>query len=303
MQNLIVQSTYTDRPDEMILGQRMEAYGPELKVAKVARGLVKAGYGLFRAGVAYGQAGGHGGPISTGSGFNQPSPSLAVDVDAIVDGLASATTEQVLEAGDLDGIVGAAVMAPGRRLTFTFNTEADWIASNITVAGEDLYGRIVTETVAVPVGGNATVTTDQYFTKVTQITVPAQDGTAGSLDVGIEAITLALADYLGVVMRIPVKTSLSVNSLYGELSNYSLGAEGHYFNGETVDVMEVGAICIYSEEAVADGDPVYVRVAAGAGGSTLGAYRNDADSGSCVLTTGKFQRNSSGAGPAWARFR
>jgi hypothetical protein len=52
------------------------------------------------------------------------------------------------------------------------------------------------------------------------------------------------------------------------------------FNG-----LAVGRIHALVEEAIAIGDAVYVRVSAGTG-TQLGAFRNDADTASCLLASG-----------------
>jgi len=54
---------------------------------------------------------------------------------------------------------------------------------------------------------------------------------------------------------------------------------------------------VVSEEAVSPSDTVYVRVAAGAGGTVLGAVRNDADTASAEALTGaKFVETTTAAG-------
>lgn len=51
-------------------------------------------------------------------------------------------------------------------------------------------------------------------------------------------------------------------------------------------VMEAGCVWMLAEEAMGMNDAVYARFATGAGGSTRGALRNDADTASCVLVKG-----------------
>jgi hypothetical protein len=136
-------------------------------------------------------------------------------------------------------------------------------------------------------------------------TKPAQTGAGGAYTIGVAAQSaLTLNDFLGVARRQVIKETLATSDLFrrvgGQTSNL---VTADYIDGETVPVTEQGGIWVYSEEAVSDRDPVFVRVASGAGGTVLGAFRNDAEGGNCVQVTGaRFVRDSAGAGPAWARF-
>lgn len=68
--------------------------------------------------------------------------------------------------------------------------------------------------------------------------------------------------------------------------------------GDTCNVLSEGAVWLLGEEAMAIGDAVYVRHAAGAGGSQLGAVRNDADTASARQVKGaRVLKASTGAGP------
>ncbi len=63
---------------------------------------------------------------------------------------------------------------------------------------------------------------------------------------------------------------------------------------DVIPVLEKGLAYMVIEEDVAEDDPVYVRVTAnGAGKLQLGAVRNDADAGNCILVKGaSFRRGS-----------
>lgn len=58
-----------------------------------------------------------------------------------------------------------------------------------------------------------------------------------------------------------------------------------YKQGDMVRVLVRGAACVLSEEALAIGDTLFVRQAAGAGGTQKGAFRNDADTASATTPT------------------
>ena len=55
---------------------------------------------------------------------------------------------------------------------------------------------------------------------------------------------------------------------------------------DAVNVLHEGRIYVIPEETVAVGDPVYVRIATGAGGTQKGAFRNDADTATALLASG-----------------
>lgn len=67
--------------------------------------------------------------------------------------------------------------------------------------------------------------------------------------------------------------------------------------GDTMNVLEEGAIWVSCEEALAVGADVYVRYASGAGGSVLGLVRSDGDTSSARRATGaRVLVPSTGAG-------
>ena len=66
-----------------------------------------------------------------------------------------------------------------------------------------------------------------------------------------------------------------------------------------MSLVHSGDMLVEVEEAVTAGDPVFFRHTAGAGGSTLGIFRNDADTASADQVTGaKFKSTTTGAGLA-----
>lgn len=110
------------------------------------------------------------------------------DVDAIIaTGGASSGSDQTLLAGSFNGVLGAGALTPTRRLTFTFSSSSDWMATTATVTGLDANGATITEDFAIPNNGGATVTGAKYFAKVTQVAIPAQDGTGGTFTMGVRA--------------------------------------------------------------------------------------------------------------------
>lgn len=115
------------------------------------------------------------------------------DVDAIVATLGSTAGIQTLTGLTLDGVSGGASLGTPRFISFVFSSHADWDATNITLAGLDGNGEVLTESIAIPNGGNATVTSVGKYLQVTTITVPAQSGTGGTATVGVRAPVTAVA--------------------------------------------------------------------------------------------------------------
>lgn len=75
------------------------------------------------------------------------------------------------------------------------------------------------------------------------------------------------------------------------------GSAFDYAAGDAVPVLEHGDIWVQSEEALAYGDPVFVRFASGGGGSVLGLVRNDADTATAAeLVNARVLKTTAAAG-------
>lgn len=135
-------------------------------------------------------------PAAAGVGA-QLTLGVAADTAAIAS-FTSALSAQVFDAADVPSVwnrarIGNRALAYPRRISFVFNNNADWDATTITVRGRDAMGEVVTSSIVVPNGGNATVTTDKFFASIERITVPAQSGTGGTCSVGPEGTAVGLA--------------------------------------------------------------------------------------------------------------
>jgi hypothetical protein len=110
---------------------------------------------------------------------------VAADV-ANIASIVSATSAQLLDtnAEFNRARVGNRVMPYARRVSFIFSNHADWDATNIVLEGIDIRGRKITENIAIPNGGNATVSSTKFYAQVTKISIPAQSGTGGTCTVG-----------------------------------------------------------------------------------------------------------------------
>lgn len=107
---------------------------------------------------------------------------IAADGDAIIDGAASAASAQVLTAKDF--VSADPIGKPGAFVTFAFSSHANWDATTAIFTGEDAAGRIVSEEISIPDGGNVTRTSTKRYVRPISLEIPAQSGTSGTVDVG-----------------------------------------------------------------------------------------------------------------------
>lgn len=100
--------------------------------------------------------------------------------------------------------VGNREMEIPRRISFVFSSSADWLAGNLPVVG-NCFGDAVSENIAIPSGGNGTVTTANFYTQISKLTVPVQGGATGTCAVTILNTELGLpTDILSPVVAASV---------------------------------------------------------------------------------------------------
>jgi hypothetical protein len=116
---------------------------------------------------------------------------LAADVDAIIATGATTTGSQLFAGALLDGVIGGAAMVPGRYLELVLSSHADWDATTATLIGYDNNGNQITESLAIPNGGNATVNSTKRYARVVSLAIPAQSGTGGTFTLGVRARAVA----------------------------------------------------------------------------------------------------------------
>jgi hypothetical protein len=296
---VVFQSSYDQEPADGYLGQ---PHRIERARVRIMRGFGKAGYGMFLVPAAAAAAG-VGSREDCGEVSHQASPAVAVDVDAIVAAFTTSAALQTLSGAGLTGAVGGAQMWPGRLLTATLSSHADWNATTMTITGiNEATGRRETEDVAIPDGGNATITSTKYWSSIESIAIPAQAGTGGTATFGIAAVgSLTINHFAGVAARQHIKTTLATADLYRLAGSPTTSTTAAYIDNEPVPCVEDGDIEVFTEEATTETEPVYVRVASGSGGSVLGAFRNDSDSSTCVLVQGARFLKSRAAGRGYLR--
>lgn len=288
----VIQNTFGQQIFSQLPGQLMGAYEDKQSSARFARGLLRAGVGAFRV-EGFGHAGSRN-SIDPGECFQIPSIGTGASASAIGSAVSSAAGTKTIGSGVTAGTVGSSELQPARKLTVTFDASTDWDPTTAVITYVNHLGQTVSENLAVAT--STVATTVGYAKKFVSLVIPAQTGSAGAATIGVAAMTaLTIADFLGVVIRNPVKTMVNPSNLYiGPTSDGITNANtlAHYVDGDTVPLLQVGRIVLFTETAVSAGDQVYVRIAANGSNTLLGAFRNTADSGNALLVTGaRFVRN------------
>ncbi len=283
-----IQSSFAPQVFRILPGDFQGGLNPRRGSNKFARGLLRAGLMAFKVpetseSVARKKARGY-----PGEAYQMPFPGVTADVDAIGT-ISSATGLKTVGSGVTAGVAGGYKLTPARKITVTFDSSTDWDATVAVLRGLNQNGVPVQENLNVATSTTATST--NVYSQFVSLDVPAQTGSAGTATVGVAAVSagaLTLADCYGVVIRQAMKTMVNDSNLYvgpsqAGIAPYATGTLAHYVDGDLVPCAQEGSIGVFTEEAVADQDPVYVRISASGGNVLLGAFRNDADGGSCIL--------------------
>lgn len=274
-----MQLTYNTDPPIGRAGMLADTRIMKHTASRLAAGRIKAGYGVFKV-PGYGQAGTRIG--DPGQVWQTPAPSHVVDADAIMTAKASAAAGVTFLPASFDGVHGANVMTPARKVTVTTSAHADFDADadGLVITYVNQYGVQVAETFATADAGNETFTTAGYAYEVVSVAFAADSmsGAAGTVTIGVAVLeaTINLQDFVGVAQYDAAKEPFD-----------TVGTDAAEFGDkDAVNVLRKGAIWVTTEDAcVAEGD-VYVRIAVGAGGTQLGAFRSEADTASAVILTG-----------------
>lgn len=200
--------------------------------------------------------------------------SIAADADAIKTNIGSTAGVQSFTTVDFNGVIGDDRITPPAKIDLVLSSHTDWDATNATLTGLDENGLPVSETLAIPNGGNATVTSVNYYSFVTALSMPAQTGTGGTATLGVSASrTLGGGDVLGVSVLDASKTlETSLSSSNNEV----------FENDTVMPVLRKGRICVVVETAFKAGDCPLVRFVA-TGAEQLGAFRTGTtDSGDAI---------------------
>ncbi len=213
-------------------------------------------------------------------------PAVVADADSIKTNIGSTAGVQSFTTSDFNGVIGAGLISPPAKIDLVLSSHADWDATNATLVYEDEHGVRQTETLAIPNGGNATVTSSGYASRVISLSIPAQSSTGGTATLGTSATrTLGGGDVLGV----------SLHSQKGLVTPGQTDNE-KYEDDDVMPYTRNGRIYVTVENAFAAGDRPLVRCIA-TGAEQLGAFRvGDSDSGDCFPVPGLRLMNSGAAG-------
>lgn len=218
-------------------------------------------------------------------------PAVAADVDSLKTNIGSTTGVQNFVAADLNGAVGAGLISPPAKVTLALSSHADWDATNATLTGFDHNGMPVSETLAIPNGGNATVTSQNHYSRLaptgTALSIPAQAGTGGTATLGTAAdVSLEGADVLGVSVR-EHKGRLVPSETNNEI----------WDDGDEMPILRRGRIYVQMENAFRAGECPMVRVVA-AGAEQRGRFlgSGSTDGGDAVPFRRARTINSGSAG-------
>lgn len=278
-----MQTSYSLNP--AIAREGMIADSRTLKhiVGRICEGAVKAGRAVFRV-VGGGQP--FTSRLDPGTVWQQPFPDQIADVDVFKTNVASSASIQTISGTGWNGAVGTSKLYPERLVTLVLSNHADWDATNATLRGY-LNGVLQSETLAIPNGGNATVTSTKRYDQILDLTIPAQSGTGGTATVGVAALdaSVTLADFEGFAIYDPTCVPNVIPSQ---------DQTNEYHDKDTVDVMYKGSLWAVTEDAVSAGGTVHVRIG---GTGNVGAVRSDTDSGNAIAITGaRFESDASAAG-------
>lgn len=149
----------------------------------------------------------------------------AADPNGIKTSFASSASIQSFTAADLDGVVGAGAMTPPRNITITTSAHADIDAVDVVITGKvrDTDGKLVdqTDTITLTDGGNTTDVGTQAFESVETITIPAQSGVGGAIEIGFGDVIglskplISRAGAEAVLMEIEAGTVLAADAITG----------------------------------------------------------------------------------------
>jgi hypothetical protein len=213
-------------------------------------------------------------------------PAVAADADALKTNIGSTAGVQTFTGADFNGVIGTGRISPPARLDLILSSHANWDATSATIIYEDEHGVRQTESLAIPDGGGATVSTTGYASRIVSLAIPAQAGTSGTATLGVSATrTLAGGDVLGVAVRTH-KGLVAPASDDNEV----------YEDGSELPILKEGFVYVLCENAYEAGDRPLVRVVA-TGAEKLGACRvGDTDSGDCIAWPDARFESSGSAG-------
>lgn len=277
-----MQTSYSDAPAIGRVGAKADSRIYQAILTRIASGLVAVGRSVFRV-PNYG-APGQNSTHGPGIVYQEPDPAAAADVDAIMLSESLTAAAASFDAADADGVVGADIIVPARKLTIVTNSHADWDVGNAVITFYNSQRELVSETIAMADAGNQTLTTTDVASEFVSLSLPTGSGTNRTFTVGISVLdaTVNLADWEGVVLYDPMAGG-----------GITPSTESEYEDGDTLAVMRKGAVWVVTEDACSAGGDVFTRIS---GSGDIGAFRSDADGGAAIQITGARWGRTSAVG-------
>lgn len=206
----------------------------------------------------------------------------SADADAFKTSFASSGSIQTFTAADMNGVIGSSRLVVARKVDLILSSHANWDATSATLQGYDANGQYITESLSIPDGGNATVTSSNYYSRVTGLIIPAQAGTSGTATLGTNAATggVVLAAVAGITLRNTAKEGGTVHA-----------------DKTMIGYLRIGEVWVTSEDATVIGGAVYARFVT-SGNEVAGALRATPDGTDCFLIPGLRWASTSSAGIA-----
>ena len=216
-----------------------------------------------------------------------PVAAVAASATSILDGTpggATAGTAQTISGATFDGAIGQGRIVPAQQITLTASSHADWNATTITFTGEDADGNTIVEDVLMPDAGNVTIETKSAFGKLVSVYIPAQAGAGGTFTIGTKpaAAEFSRRDILGVSVWQSAHEPYTSDS---------------YVDNDEMPVLRKGRCYVVVEDAVANGDPVYVRIVV-SGGDACGQFGGERSASFALLRGATYRSTAATDGVA-----
>lgn len=289
-----MQLTHTENPPLARVGMIADVRIMRHVRSRIAASYVQAGRGVFRV-PGFGEQNDSTNTtrmVDPGQIYQQTTDSNLADVDGLKVTIGSTAGIQTLTT--FDGVLGDHDLLPARKATLVLSSHADWDATTAVLRYVNQEGRTVSENIAIPNGGNATVTSTGYVRRMVSLVIPAQSGTGGTATLGVAAIdtSVVISDFVGIAVYDAAHFSAKgASPITGPILSEDLAAE--YAPFETVPILSKGGIWVRTEDACVEGAAVCVRILAG----TAGQFRSDVDGGNAITVTGaQWGRDSGVAG-------
>jgi hypothetical protein len=211
-------------------------------------------------------------PSSLDSDQIKAMPALAVSANAVLAATASAAAAVAIDQNSAPALQ-IARLSPARRVTATLSAHANWDATKMRVYGYDVEGRAIKEEMIIPDGGGVTLTTHQFFARVTKVELDAQSGTGGSFTMGYTADEgIYSPEECGILLRPYTSEPLTNDSVDDKKGG---------------DWLKKGRCLVAVEATVSKGDNVFVRTLL-SGQNVRGQLSNAPGAGFSPLPHAKF---------------